>query len=81
MGSKRMESTADLARWGCRFLAVCKRCDHRAEFSPSDLNAVAPRASQGWSDPYNLHALARRLRCSQCGSRKVRWGVFEPLPE
>lgn len=76
MGSKRFVSTRDLGRHGCNMHVQCQNCDHRGELTPWALeeHAKKDRRRYWMASPTELRILARRLRCSQCGSRRVDWG-------
>lgn len=58
----------------------CCRCGHTASLPPHSLagySAGGPPSGVirvGKSHSTALGAIARRLRCSQCGGREVEWG-------
>ena len=77
MGSKRMDSLRDLDRWGCVFRVECRRCGHKAELTAWDLQERALKLRDRAMEWSRLAVIGARLRCSQCGARKARWGVAE----
>jgi hypothetical protein len=70
MTSKRLDSINDFTRHGYKLRVDCLACNRVVVLDPRPL--VAMCSKRGWSR--DIHAVKRRLRCSECGSQDVRCG-------
>ena len=70
MSSKRLDSIADFARHGYRLRVDCLACNRVAIMDPRRIVEICSK--RGLSR--DMQAIERRLRCSACGSRRVRCG-------
>jgi ribosomal protein S27E len=84
VSTKTFRNTYDLNRHGCTFDVKCLSCGHAASFSSAMLGdycgpVVVNHEGGGGiirtrgfrSDA--LSAIARRMRCSKCGGRRIDW--------
>ena len=70
VSSKRLDDVGDFHRHGYTLRVDCLACKRVAVLDPLDLVQRCQR--NGWSR--QLASVERRLRCSGCGSRRVRCG-------
>ena len=70
MSSKRLDKISDYSRHGYALRVDCLTCRRVALVDPLEITLLCQR--RGWSKQMAL--VERRLRCSQCKSRKIRVG-------
>lgn len=66
MGTKRIETTWDLIRFGANLRVTC-RCGHVVTINGSEIDHV--RRARNWPRP--LGYLREKLVCSKCGRRPI----------
>lgn len=70
VGSKRLDSIDDYHRHGFRVQVECKQCCRLVILAP--LPILMRCVEKRWSR--RLEAVAKRMVCAECGSRRVRLG-------
>jgi hypothetical protein len=70
MGSKRLDAISDYARHGYDLRVACSECAHVGVLNARELTQLCIR--RGWSRDMRL--LLPRLKCRNCGSRRVLTG-------
>lgn len=70
MGSRRLETLADISSAKYRLRADCLRCKRVVILDPIPLTLRCH--AKGWS--YRLEDVCARMVCAQCGSQKVSLG-------
>ena len=70
MGSKRLDSLKDYHRHGYRLRADCLRCKRAAILDPLPLILQCQAKRQ----TVEIGAVAARLVCAECGSKRVGLG-------
>ncbi len=66
MGTKRIETTWDLVRFGANLRVRC-RCGHVATIAGTEIDFM--RSKRRW--PHPLGYLRNKFRCSKCGRRPI----------
>ena len=66
MGTKRIETTWDLVRFGANLRVTC-RCGHVATIAGAEIDYM--RSKRRWPQP--LGYLRDKFRCSKCGRRPI----------
>jgi len=67
VSTKRLQTTGDLMRHGIPLSVRCKACGHEATLRGLALDQVCK--ARDWDR--DLISVRRRLKCGQCGSRRV----------
>lgn len=70
MGSKRLDSAGDYLRHGYRVRIDCLGCGRTMILAP--LTLLEQCRQRGWG--HSMAEIERRLKCGDCGGRKVRIG-------
>jgi len=67
VSTKRLHTTGDLVRHGIPLTVRCRACGHEAALRGMMLDRLCKE--RDWDR--DLPSVRRRLRCGQCGARKV----------
>ena len=70
MGSRRLDTIADYNRHGYRLRVDCLACKRTVILEP--LPILTRCHVKKWS--YRIEAIAERMVCAECGSKRVRLG-------
>lgn len=73
MGSKRLDKISDYRRHGYDLRVKCLHCQRVVIIDPTELIHLC--AAQGKSQMTD--AVIRRLRCAECGSRRIELSPTE----
>lgn len=73
MSSKRLDSISDYHRRGFNLQVTCLECRHSVVLDSLALSQACVSANR----TRDMGNVQRRLRCAECGGRRVRCGPIE----
>jgi hypothetical protein len=68
MANRRLLDLADYMRARVGVQVLCLQCGHKGVLNPTTLLMQCVRSQKG----YRMFEVQRRLRCAECGARKVK---------